>query len=327
MYNVLVLGATGFIGGHIAKKAQEVGWQVSGFRRNKESVGHLQNRKIQWIEGSLEDYPSLRAAMTGMDYVFHAAGYFPLDQDPQKTEQHIQNAANQIRNVIKACRETRIKRLIYTSSLTTIGQPPGGEDRLADERDVYQQGTLPDNGYYESKIVMEHITLEAASVGYDIVVLNPTTVFGPGDIHLRTGRILVMITEGKVNVVPPGLINIVDVRDVAAGHINAARIGRVGQRYILGGLNYKISEAVRIIAELAGAKPPVFTLPDWSLEFYIWIADQLPLIPYPPYHLRAHKHWQGYNTNKARAELNLQTRFLEETVRDSYKWFADQGVL
>ena len=327
MFKVLVLGATGFIGGHIVKKAQDVGWQVYGFRRNSSAVGHLSNRNIQWIEGNLDDYPSLKAAMSGMDYIFHAAAYYPSDQDPSHVPLHTNTAAEQMKNVVRAVREAGIKRLIYTSSLTTIGQPPQEEKRLADERDFYQAGSLPDNGYYESKSAMENIALEAAAVGYDIVVLNPTIVFGPGDVHINTGEILVTIAKGKAKAVPTGLINIIDVRDVAAAHINAARIGKTGERYILGGMNYSIPEAAGIIADIANTKPPLFTIPNWVIDFYIQMADRIPFIPYAPYNLRAYQHWQGFNVDKAIRELNLQSRFLEESVRDSLRWFTNQGIL
>ena len=327
MINVLVLGAAGFIGGHIAKKAQNVGWKVYGFRRNSSSIGHLQNQDITWIEGDLDDFSSLKAAMSGMDYVFHAAGYYPTDNNPRKISQQISYAVEQMKNVVRATREAGVKRLIYTSALSTIGLPPKTKNLLADERDFYKPGTLPDNGYYEVKCAMENIALEAARVGYDIVVLNPTTVFGPGDVHLRTGEILLMIAKGKARVLPPGTINIIDVRDAAAAHINAARIGKTGERYILGGANYSIPEAAAIIANIAGAKPPSLTLPDWVLNYYIRLADFLPFIPYAPFHLKAYRHWQGYNTNKAEKELNLQSRFLEETVRDSLRWFSHRGIL
>lgn len=326
MFNVLVLGATGFIGGHIAKKALDVGWKVYGLRRNSSSAGHLQNRDITWVEGDLDDLSSLKAAMSGMDYVFHAAGYYPTDYDPRNISQQINFAAEQMKNVVRATRESGIKRLIYTSTLSTIGLPPENENRLADERDFYRSGSLPDNGYYEAKSAMENIALEAARVGYHIVVLNPTIVFGPGDVHLGTGEILLMIARGKGRAVPPGMINIIDVRDAAAAHINAARIGKAGERYILGGANYSVPEAVAIIADIAGAKPPLFTLPTWILDFYIRLADFLPFIPHAPYHLTAYQTWQGYNTDKAERELNLQSRFLEETVRDSLRWFSQHKI-
>ncbi|MFL7812828.1 MAG: NAD-dependent epimerase/dehydratase family protein [Anaerolineales bacterium] len=327
MAKALVLGATGFIGGHIAEKAREQGWEVCGFRRDPHSFGHLSELDIEWANGDLDDYPSLVSAMTGMDYVFHAAGHYAGDGNPAAVKDHLQLGEKQMKNVIRAVRESGAKRLIYTSSLTTIGSPPPEEDRLADERDHYQQGSQPDNGYYEVKSVMESLALEAASVGYPIVILNPTLVLGPGDVHLATGQIVLLIAQGKALAVPPGTINVVDVRDAAEAHIQAARVGRPGNRYILGGSNYTTEEAARTIALMAGVRPPRFVLPTKLIDFYIKVSDSLPFLPFPPDHLRAYRTWQGYNTDKARQELSLQSRFLEETARDSIKWFADQGYL
>ena len=327
MYKVLVLGATGFIGGHIAQEALKVGWKVSGLRRNPDSVGQLQNHPIQWIEGNLNDYTSLVKAMTGMDFVFHAGASYPGDGKPGEIDQYIEFASIQMKNVIKATREAKIRRLIYTSSLTTIGKPGPRENRLADETDFYQPGTLPDNAYFEVKSVMENLALEAAGVGYDIVILNPTLVLGPGDIHLSSSEILLMIARGLARAVPPGIVNIIDARDAAEAHIVAARIGKIGQRYILGGDNYPIKQAVEIIGNIAEVKPPLLTLPSSLVDFYIKAGDFIPFIPRAHDHVRAYQHWQGFNTNKAKKELNLKVRFLEETVRDSLKWFNNQGIL
>ncbi len=327
MYDILVLGAAGFIGGHIAKKAQAVGWRVHGFRRNPESRGHLQDLDIKWFNGSLEDYPSLLQAMSGMDYVFHAAASYPEDGNPALVNTRVETAAAQMKNVIRATREAHVKRLIYTSSLTTIGLPPENENRLADERDFYIQGTMPDNSYHEMKTAMENLALEASGVGYDIVILNPTLVLGPGDVHLSTGQILVMIAQGKGKFIPPGMLNVVDVRDAAEAHINAARIGKRGHRYILGGSNYTVAEAAAIFAEIANVKPPLFTLPTWLMDAYIKAGDKLPFVPFASDHVRAYKHWQGYNIEKAEKELGLKSRFLEETVRDSLSWFKNHGIL
>jgi dihydroflavonol-4-reductase len=327
MFNVLVIGATGFIGGHIAIKAQEAGWNVFGLRRNPDSVGHLEEDSIKWVSGNLDDYPSLVKAMQGMDYVFHAGAWYPTDQDPSKAAQLIEQAAAQMKQVIKATREARVKRLIYTSSLSTIGLPPDDENRLADESDFYQPGTLAGNAYYEGKSIMENLALEAAGVGYDIVILNPTLVLGPGDTKLSSSEILVLIAKGIVKAVPDGTINIIDVRDVAGAHINAARIGKLGQRYILGGDNYQIRDAVTTIANICDVKPPGFILPNSVIDLYIKAGDKLPFIPAAHYNVRAYQHWQGYKVDKAKQELKLGYRLLEETTRDSISWFINQGVL
>ncbi len=327
MCKSLVLGATGFIGGHIARKAHQAGWEVHGFRRDPQAEGIVADLGIHWHNGTLEDYPSLLEAMTGMDYVFHAAASYPGNGNPKLVPDHVMNGMAQMANVIRAVQESKVQRLIYTSSLTTIGLPPVDEDRLADERDIYQQGSHPKNGYYEMKIAMEKQALGAVDQGCDIVIVNPALVLGPGDVHLSTGEIVVMIAQGKAIGAPSGMMNIIDVRDTAEAQIQAARRGRTGQRYILGGENYKLMEAISIIARAAGAKPPRFMLPLWVLDLYITIADAIPFIPYPHDHVRGYQTWQGYNTEKARQELNLQSRTLEETVRDSIRWFTEHGYL
>ena len=98
---------------------------------------------------------------------------------------------------------------------------------------------------------MENLALEAVGVGYNIVILNPTLVLGPGDTHLSSSEILVMIARGMAKAVPPGIVNIIDARDAGEAHIHAARIGKTGQRYILGGDNYPIMDAARILADIA----------------------------------------------------------------------------
>lgn len=327
MFEVLVLGATGFIGGHVAKAAQTVGWQVRGFRRDPTSVGHLSSPDISWFEGNLKDLNSLQKAMRGVDFVFHAAAYYPQAKEVQSVNEHIRGAKKEIDNVLNAARTANIRRFIYTSSLSTIGKPSPEEDRLADERDEYQPGTLPDNAYYEVKSVMEKAVLAAAEKGLPAVIVNPTVVFGPGDVHLATGQIIVAAAKGQIIVSPPGTINVIDVRDVAAGQIAAARNGKQGERYILGSYNYPISEVITLIAHSSGKRPPLFTIPPWIIRMVVELGQTLPFLPDLPDHLRAFDHWGGYNTHKAKEELNLSPRLFEETVRDSLKWYEDHGIL
>jgi dihydroflavonol-4-reductase len=327
MFEVLVLGATGFIGGHVAKAAENVGWQVRGFRRHPTRVGHLSSPNVSWFEGNLKDINSLQKAMRGVDLVFHAAAYYPQTKKCQSVTEHIRVAREETDNVLHAAQTANIRRLIYTSSLSTIGKPSPEKDRLADERDVYQPGTLPGNAYYEVKSVMEQAVLEAAGEGLSAVIVNPTLVFGPGDVHLASGQVFLAAAKGKVIVSPPGIINVIDVRDVAASQIAAARNGNQGERYILGGYNYPISEIIALIAQSAGKRPPLFTIPPWTIRMLIKLDQALPFLPDLPDHLRAFDHWGGYNTHKAKEELNLTPRLFEETVRDSLKWYQDQGLL
>jgi dihydroflavonol-4-reductase len=323
----LVLGATGFIGGHIAKAALEEGWTVRGLRRDPSSVGHLQALPIDWVNGNLNRTETLVSAMQGCDYVFHAAAFYPKDGNPKKIPEQLRAAKTEINCVLNAFNLSQAKRLIYTSSLTTIGHPQNGGKRLADERDYYQLGSLSKSGYYECKSLMESTVLAAANEGLDAVVLNPTAVFGPGDVHLTLGPMLIAVAKGQGVFWLPGEINVVDVRDVAAGHVSAAQKGKCGHRYILGGHNYTIKQALEIAAKTADAKLPRFQIPLLLIDLLVALGDVLPKLPLPANHMRAVRLWQGYNTQKAKAEIGFYARPFEDTVEDALSWFKTQGML
>ena len=185
MPTALILGATGFIGGHIGLALLERGWQVRGLRRDPASTGILDSPAMEWFTGSLEDAASLVAALRNVEFVFHAAAYYPSTGKHVRAQ--VATAVEQARCVLRACRDAGGPRLVYTSSLSTIGRPPAGEARPADERDLYRAGTLPRSAYYECKCAMETEILRAAAAGYPAVVVNPTVVFGPGDARPTTG--------------------------------------------------------------------------------------------------------------------------------------------
>jgi dihydroflavonol-4-reductase len=325
--SVLILGSTGFIGGHIARKAAHLGWEVWGFRRDPNRVGYLAGYPIQWVQGDLMDSESLYKAMQGIEVVFHAAAFYPKSGNPREVPSQVEYAKKEIRNVIQAAIQAGVERIIYTSTLTTIGQPPSQDGRLADERDFYRVGSLSKSAYYESKIAMERLFLGACHDGLPGIVLNPTAVFGPGDVHLTMSELLIAVAKGWVLGWIPGEINIVDVRDVAHAHIAAAQKGQIGERYILGGHNLSIKDALDEAAQIIGVKPPHFRIPLWVPQALTLLADVFPMIPLPTNHLRALHLWQGYNTRKAEIELGFSPRPLRETLLDTYRWLNKQGLI
>ena len=322
---ILVLGATGFIGGHIARAGLDAGWEVRGFRRDETRIGHLGGLPVNWVLGDLMDFDSLLIAMDGVEIVFHAAGFYPKDGNPRRVKEFVKHAKEEIANVIEAAKQAGIQRLIYTSSLTTIGHPPSVENRLADERDFYIPGTLSKSAYYETKFLMEQAILQAASEGLDTVVLNPTAVFGPGDVYLTMGKLLIAVARGFVIGWLPGETNVVDARDVGKAHITAVDHGRSGERYIIGCHNYSIKQAITEAAQVAGVQPPRFEVPLWIIDVLVFLGDIFPFIPLPSNHIRALKLWQAYNTEKAQQVLGLSPRPFEETVRDTLAWIKSEG--
>ena len=322
----LVLGATGFIGGHIAKRAIEEGYHVRGFRRDPESTGHLGNTSIEWYDGDLADFEALLKAMRGVDVVFHAAAFYPTRNRPAEVANLVAYAVDEMERVIKAAQMANVKRFIYTSSLTTIGQPPKGKRRLATETDFYIPGTIAKSAYYESKIAMENCVLEATRDGFPAIVVNPTAVFGPGDVHLTLGKILIAVKRGYVLAWVPATTNVVDVRDVAFGHLAAAKKGRIGERYILGGFNTSVKTIMDIVASLFKVSRPRFPISIKFIGLIVKIGDIFPFLS-TGNHMRAIPLWQSLNTKKAEEELGMVHRPFEETVDDAMNWFEENGYI
>jgi dihydroflavonol-4-reductase len=318
MKTCLVLGATGFIGGHIAREAAARGWHVRALRRDPHAVGAIGDVNVEWITGDLQDRSALIAALRDCDVVFHSAGAYP--HGTRQIDRDVQSALAQLRNVIEAARETKPDRLIYTSSFTTIGWP-GESKRLADERDQYQPGTAGD-AYYEAKWAME---VEALNSGLPIVILNPAAVFGPGDVHLAVSEIVIMAAKGRVPFYFDATFGAIDVRDVAAAHLNAVERGRVGERYILSNHNMLLKDGLALIAQASGRKPPSLHIGPRVLNAIIAVGKYLPggMIG----HLRTMQFWQPLNNGKAVAELGLSSRPLADTLRDALVWFKANGYL
>jgi dihydroflavonol-4-reductase len=318
MKTCLVLGATGFIGGHIARAAAARGWQVRALRRNPQAVGAIGDVNVEWVTGDLTDRSSVTEAMRDCKVVFHSAGAYP--HGTRQIDRAVQRALIQMRNVIAAARDTQPDRLIYTSSFTTIGLP-GEPNRLADERDRYRPGTAGD-AYYEAKWAME---VEALSSGLPIVSLNPAAVFGPGDVHLAVSEIVIMAAKGRVPFYFDATFGAIDVRDVAAAHLSAVECGRVGERYILSNHNMTLQEGLTRIAQAAGRKPPAIHIGPRALKAVIAVGQYLPGGAIG--HLRTLQFWQPLNNGKAVAELELPSRPLADTLRDALAWFKANGYL
>lgn len=317
-----VLGATGFIGGQIVRAALDQGWQARAVRRRPGATGAIEDLDVEWVFGDLTDVASLVTAMRGCPLVFHAAGYYPhRARDIWKTVRH---GVTGMRNVLAAAAAAGVKRLVYTSSLTTVG-PPFDPRRLADEESFYLPGSVA-NPYFEVKWAMEMEATRAAAQGLPVAIVLPTAAFGPGDVKPTTGSLLLMAARGQMLGYVEGRVNVVDVRDVAAGHVAAAERGEPGHRYILGGHNLTFQEMLTIAAAAAGRRPPRLKLPSGLVQI---LANVGGLLRVPgTYHLRAIRHFQALDATRAREELGLRKPFsFEQTCYDALAWFYQHGYL
>jgi dihydroflavonol-4-reductase len=287
----------------------------------------LQGLDVEPAVGDLEDLASLKEAMPGCDVVFHAAAYYALHSLDMSGSLRV--AVEQMRRVLQAARESDVSRLVYTSSVTTIGHP-GERGRLADERDFYVPGSTH-SAYYESKWAMEAEAWGAAAEGLPVIILNPTTVFGPWDVKPVTGQILVMAAKRQVPFWLDREQNVVDARDVGMGHVLAAERGQIGERYILGSENVTVRELLTTIADEVGRGPPKWKAPLAAVSALVNVAEllgHLPLVePLPLEHFKTLRDWQALNAGKAKDKLGFKPRPLADTVRDTLAWFREYGYL
>jgi dihydroflavonol-4-reductase len=275
--------------------------------------------------------------MQGCDTVFHVAGYYPgLPSARHHASGHVATALRQMRNVIAAAQATGVTCLVYTSSLSTIGWPTR-PDGLATEADVYRSGQAL-HPYWEVKLVQEQEALRAdgdrrpRGMPLRVIVLNPTAVFGPGDVKPTSGVAVLAALRWRCLFSLEGRINVVDVRDVAAAHLVAAERGRAGERTILGGHNVTIDEVMRAVATAAGRPPPRIRIPLALLYAPAWLVEQaarlFPGMAYlPTYSLDLVRKAGWYDSSKAQRDLGLRPRPLEQTFEDAVAWFRGHGYI
>jgi dihydroflavonol-4-reductase len=316
-----VLGATGFIGGQIARAALAHGWQVRAVRRRPEATGAIGDLEVEWASADLHDPPSLAHSMQDCQVVFHAAGYYPSRGGSLRGA--VAESVAGMRNVLTAAEQAGVRRIVYTGAFTTVG-PPGDPSRLADERDLYVPGSVPTR-YFEAKWAMEAEAMRAAASGLGVITLLPTAVFGPGDVKPATGALLIMVAAHRMPGWVEGILNAVDVRAVAQAHAAAER-GEPGRRYIAGGYNLSVRELLSAAASAAGVRPPPLRLPLWLVAL-AGRAGALFGVPGAD-HLAAARHWQPVDSDSARRQLGLPgpTPF-DQTCRDAMDWFREQGYL
>jgi dihydroflavonol-4-reductase len=236
-----------------------------------------------------------------------------------------------MRSVLECAAAAGVGRVVYTSSLSTIG-PPGAGRALADERDYYLPGSVADP-YFEAKWAMEAEVYRAAAAGQDVVALCPTVVFGPGDVKPTSGTVLLALARGLLPAYVEGRTNVVDARDVAQAHVAALERGRSGERYILGGHNTTVSAALTLAARLAGAPAPRARLPVALALLAGKLGEvaalAIPGKPFLPFSetIQMIRHGRHYDCKKAQRELGLTSRPIEETLRDSLAWFQEHSYL
>lgn len=327
MMKALVIGATGFIGSHVARALVAEGIDVRITRRSTSPTLALEGLKYEAVAGDLDNPASLLKAMKGCEALFHAAGYYPLYSFDRKKQ--IGLALMQIRNVLTAAAESGIRKIVYTSSMSRIGK---NYDGLSNEETPYDPRHFK-GLYYRIKEGMEQEVMKAAADGLPVTIVNPTGVFGDYDVKPTSGTLVVAIAQGRLPFIIDAKMNAVDARDVAKGQIAAMKIGKVGRRYILGSHNTTVHELARLIARLAKVRAPMIKIPLPMAEVaaraseYVGrlLHQEKPLFPLVGVDfLRCGDH---YDTTRAQMELGFKSTPLEETLERAIHWFREHHYL
>jgi dihydroflavonol-4-reductase len=318
---ICITGATGFIGAQVAKLAVEAHGVPRVTYRDEQRLARLGGLEVDAVKADVLDRAALRRAFRGCEMVFHAAGM--VGSRPPELVWQINALAPRI--AVEAAAAEGVRRVVVTSSVAGIGPAPS--DRPGTEEDVYRGWGLGMT-YPDAKHEGESEALAAgARLGVEVVVVNPSYVFGPPVDRSQPGetstRMIGNYLRGRLPAVVDAQTNVVDVRDVAKGHLLAAERGRPGERYVLGGHDAGWVELLERVADLSGVHYPLVVLPPQAAAA-ARLAESLglpSLVAAEGIVLMA-QNWR-YSSAKARRELGYRARPLDRTLKDTIAWYRE----
>jgi dihydroflavonol-4-reductase len=263
-------GATGFLGSHVAHQLHSRGAELRLLIRPSSRTENIADLSAERVIGDLRDVESLKRGMAGCEFVFHVAADYRLWA--VNGQELYQSNVEGTRNILQAARDSGVRRVVYTSSVATMGF--GNNGRVTDESTPVALANMIGD-YKRSKFMAEQRVLEAARGGQDVVMVNPTTPIGERDIKpTPTGRIVVDFLKRKFPAYVDTGLNLVDVKDCAEGHLLAMEKARPGERYILGGENLTLKQILDKLAAITTLPSPGIRLP-YAVAYATGVVDTL----------------------------------------------------
>ena len=323
----VVTGGTGFVGAAVVRHLVAARHRVRAIVRPGSDRRLLAGLPVEMVEGDLIDALSLGRALRGCGQLFHVAAFYSLWARDRRLFYDINLEGT--RRILRAAADAGVGGVVYTSTVGALGIPPGGQAGTEETR-----VSLADmaGDYKRSKFLAEEVARGFARQGLPIVIVNPSTPVGSGDIRpTPTGQMIVDFLRGRMWAYLETGLNLVDVEDVAAGHLLAAQRGRVGERYILGGRNLTLREIFELLGRITGIRPPRLKVSAGLVlpmaRISEWIADHItgrpPLIPVDA--VRMAQKTMFFDCSKAVRELGLPQSPVEEALARAVHWFRENG--
>jgi dihydroflavonol-4-reductase len=324
---VLITGATGFVGAAVARAVVASGADVRVLVRQDSELANLDGLPVEHVHGDLRNPNSLRHALAGCRQLYHVAAHYALWARDPSIFYDINVTGTRL--LMEAAREAGVERIVYTSTIGTIGLPASGG--LGTE-DTPMSPAQMAGDYKRSKYLAEQEVLTLARSGLPVVIVNPSAPVGKRDIKpTPTGQMIVDFINGRMPAYIETGMNLIDVDDVAIGHVRAMERGRIGERYILGNKNLMLRDIFEMLSRLTGVPAPTIKLPRLAVlplaYLNTWIADYLthrpPRIPLEG--VKMAKYRMHYDCSKAVRELGLPQPPIEIALEKAVRWFRDHG--
>ena len=322
----LVTGATGFVGGAVARALLRAGVDVRVLARSDADTQNLEGLPVERVAGDLRDPASLKTALRGCRHLYHVAAHYALwAKDPAI---FYQVNVDGTKNLLEAAREVGTERIVYCSTIGAIGLPEGGGPGTEETPVSLAQMA----GHYKrSKFLAEQEVLKLAKEGLPVVIVNPSAPVGERDVKpTPTGKIIVDFMQGLMPAYIETGMNLIDVDDVAQGHLLAMEKGRQGERYILGHTNLLLNEVFQILSRITGVNAPSVKLPRLAILPLAyanqWISNLTGVPPRIPLEgVKMAKYKMHYDCSKAIRELGIPQTPPEVALGKAVRWFRSHG--
>lgn len=324
----LVTGGTGFVGSHVVRALLEKGGRVRCLVRKQSRLENLEGLPVELATGDLTDPPSLSAALSGVETLYHVAADYRLwAADPGEIYRTNVGGTDRL---LEAAAKAGVSRVVYTSSVAALGLTEDGSP--ADETTPVERSKIIGH-YKKSKYDAERVAEAWAARGLRVVIVNPSTPIGERDIKpTPTGQMIVDFLNRRLPAYVDTGLNLIDVRDVAAGHLAAAERGRPGERYILGHRNMTLKEILDLLAARTGLRAPTLRLPHWIPLAAAAVTTGIAQVTRRPPRVslesvRMSTHRMYFDASRAVRELSLPQTPVEQPLTRAVAWFREHGYV